>query len=276
MKLRMFLSALFKLRNIGVLLAGAGISYLGDAAIGSLLAAWNTAAFSKLTTLNLIEILATTVIYLVFVLQTLLSKQFHKEFNHKEKIRAIQDLNYACLRLANEAKKHTNIAYLQKLRKVMEDKNDIVNSFFRGKHNYIKEKIVEQTLNLVVAYIKLLTNFCIRSKELGEMDVSDIINRINTNSRKLNFITDSYMAEDVKNLVEMDEKIITRLKEEKIDIERISAKLDYMESTVGVFKQQILTNIESQETLEKIETVVNEATALDNVLEERRRNKIRF
>jgi hypothetical protein len=71
----------------------------------------------------------------------------------------------------------------------------------------------------------------------------------------------------------MDEKIIVRIKEEKLDLERISAKLNYMESMVNMFKQQILSSIESEDMLEKLETAVNEATALDNVLDERRKRK---
>ena len=93
----------------------------------------------------------------------------HEEFNNSEKIRHIQDLNYQCLSLSNEAKRNTNSTYLQKLKKVMEDKDEIVDSFFRGEHSFLKEKIVEQTLGLVVAYLKLLNNFCIRSREISGM-----------------------------------------------------------------------------------------------------------
>jgi hypothetical protein len=74
----------------------------------------------------------------------------------------------------------------------------------------------------------------------------------------------------------MDEKMINRVKDEKKDLERISAKLEYIESTVNMFKHQILSSIESDEMLEKLEKAVNEATALDNVLEDRRRNKIKM
>lgn len=257
----MFLNALFKMRNIAALLFALGIAYMLNGVI----------PFPEIFIYG-----SGAGVYLVFIVQSLLSKSFHEEFNRKEKIRQIQDLNYACLKYANEAKKHTNATYLQKLRKVMEDKKDIVDSFMRGDKSYIKEKIVEQTLNLVIAYTKLLTNFCIRSRELAEMDVSEIANRINFNTRRLNFARDPHVIEDIKNLIDIDQKIISRLKEEKKDLERISAKLDYMESTVNMFKHQILSSIESEEMIEKLETAVNEATALDNVLEERRRNKIRL
>ena len=65
------------------------------------------------------------------------------------------------------------------------------------------------------------------------------------------------------------------MKNEK-DLERISARLDYMESTVNMFKHQIMSSIESEDMLEQLETAVNEAEALDAVLDERRRSRLRL
>ena len=273
MRARIFLGAFLKFRNLGLLAIFLIISSMADGTVTGLL----NQIIPGLSGLGgLLAFVPAVVLYLVLVGQTLMSKEYHEEFNRKEKIRKIRGLNTECSRLANEAKRHTNSTYLQKLRRVMEDKTDIVNSFFNGSHSYIKERIVEQTLTLVQAYIKLLANFCIRSKELSEMDVSDIASRINTNMRKLSFTKDPLMAQDIKNLIEMDERIVNRLKEEKKELERIGTKLDYMESTVNMFKHQIISSIESEEMVEKLESAVNEAVALDSVLEERRRNRIRM
>ena len=270
MKARLIVKALFKLRNVGLL-----ILFMGIAAILSSQSALaaplgipivpDVAAFS-----------AAFIAYLVFVIQTLNSKDFHEDFNKKEKVRHIQDLNYACLKLSNEAKRNTNSTYLQKMKKVMEDKNEIMDSFFRGERGYLKERITEQTLNLVVAYLKLLNNFCIRSRELSAVDVSAVAARLNANARKLGFTKDIHMQDDIRKIIEMDEKLINRLKDEKKDLERIGAKLDYMESTVNLFKHQALSSVESEDMLEKLETAVNEAEALDNVLEDRRKNKLKY
>lgn len=268
MKSRMFLSSFFKLSNLGILLLFSSAAYLLGLGLPEL-----GISMPVNTMLLFVPVL---IVYLAAVGQTLFSKKFHEQFNHKEKIRNIQNLNYSCVRLANEAKKNVNSTYLQKLRKVMEDRTEIVNSFFRGEHSFVKEKIVEQTLNLVVVYIKLLTNFCIRSRELGEVNLSQVSERINSNTRRLNFMKDVHIAEDVRNLISMDEKIINRVKEEKKELERINAKLEYIESTVNMFKHQILTSIESGEMLEKLQTAVNEAKALDNVLEDRQRNKLKM
>lgn len=267
MNSKMFFSAMFNMKSIAALLILLGLASIGDISLQSY--------FSM--DVGLVAYPASIVLYFASVLYTMSGKDFQDGFNRKQKIRSIQDLNYACLKLANEAKKHTNNAYYQRLRKVMEDKNDIVNSFFKGEKSFLKEKIVEQTLNLVVSYIRLLTNFCIRSREISGIDLSDINTRINNNNRKLNFSNDPHTQEDLKKVIEMDGKFLLRLKEEKLDLERIKTKLEYMESTVNMFKHQVLSSIESEEMLETLESAVNEATALDAVLDERRKsNRIRM
>mgnify|MGYP000952882572 FL=1 len=96
------------------------------------------------------------------------------------------------------------------------------------------------------------------------------------NLRKINFAQDPYTKDDLKKTIEMDEKLLESLKQEKQELDRIATKLDYLESMVNMFKHQIITNIESEEMLEKLESVVNEASALDSVLDERHRSRLRI
>lgn len=270
MKTRMVLSALFKIRNIGILAVALILaSLLGDPDALPRVLGYGYALPDSVT------ITGSIAVYAAFVLQTLLSKQFHEDFNRKEKLRNIRELNRVANRLASEARRNTNNTYMQKLKKVMEDKNDIFNFYFTGEHSYLKEKITEQTLSLVIAYLKLLNNFCIRNRELSSVDIGAVTNRININNRKLSFARDVHMAEDLRKVIEMDEKLIERLKDEKKELERIGAKLDYMESTVNMFKHRIMSSIENEDMLEQLETAVNEAEALDNVLEDRRRSRLR-
>jgi len=270
MRTRLVLSALFKFRNIGILAAALILAaLLSDPSALPNLLGYGYALPDALT------VSGSFVVYIIFVLQTLSNKQFHEEFNQSEKLRKIRDLNRQANRLASEARRNTNSTYTQRLKKVMEDKNDIFTSYASGEHNYLKERIVEQTLNLVIAYLKLLSNFCIRNRELSGVDVSTVAARINSNNRKLSFSKDVRMADDVRKIVEMDEKLIARLKDEKKELERIGAKLDYMESTVNMFKHQVMSSVENEEMLEQLETAVNEAEALDTVLEDRRRSKLR-
>jgi hypothetical protein len=181
------------------------------------------------------------------------------------------------MKLSMQTKGFASPIQRQKLRKIMQDKDDIFKSLKRGDgHSYLKEKIVEKSLNLIISYTKLLTNYSIRSKELSEINISDLMNKINANRRKISFMKDDRMLGDISSIIEMDEQVIQRVKDEKNELERISARLDCIESMLGMFKHQIVSSIESEEMVERLETAVNEATALDNVLQERRRNQIRM
>ncbi len=220
---------------------------------------------------------AGVVVYLAMVMQSMFSNNYKEEVKRKEKKKEINDLNRQCNRLSAQARNLGNPIQKQKLRKIMQDKNDIFNSQKRGdEYSYLKEKIVEQSLKLVISYTKLMTNYSIRSKEISEINISDLMNKINANRRKISFMKDDRMLDDIKNIIEMDEKAIERVKEERNELERIHARLDYIESMLNMFKHQIISSIESEEMVEKLETAVNEATALDSVLQERRRNQIRL
>lgn len=217
------------------------------------------------------------VVYLAMVIQSMFSNDYREEVKRREKKREINELNRQCTKLSYEARNAANPIQKQKLRKIMQDRNEIFNSLKRGdEYSYLKEKIVEQSLKLVISYMRLMSNYSIRIKELSEINISDVMNKINANRRKLSFLKDERMLEDIKSIIEMDEQAIVRVKEEKNELERIHARLDYIESMLNMFKHQIISSIESEEMVEKLETAVNEATALDSVLQERRRNQIRL
>jgi len=73
-------------------------------------------------------------------------------------------------------------------------------------------------------------------------------------------------VEDLERAVELDEKIIERINNEKIELETISSKLDYIESAILMFKHQIISNASTEPIAEDIDNVINEAIALDNAL----------
>ena len=260
MKFKLLISSLTNYRNIGILAVMISLSFYFKAEMG---------------TMDYLAFLASFAAYAGFSLQSLTSKKFQDNFIRKSKEKHIKQLNEMCTTLADETKKHTNSAYYKKLCSIMEYKSEIMNSYSKDDPNYLKERITEHTLNLVITYIKLLKNFCMRSRELNLTDVSPVMDRIGQNSRRLNFISDQKVYEDLKKTIDMDEKILARLKEEKHDLERMDTKLDYIMSTVSMFKHQIGLSMESEEMLEKIETVVNEAVALENVLDERQKRKSR-
>ncbi|MDO8686198.1 MAG: hypothetical protein Q7J78_05965 [Clostridiales bacterium] len=260
MMTKLLFSALFAMRNLGILVVSLGFALLA----GSIFAGADIFAFP-----------GAFAVYIASVVQSLSSRKFHENFNHKQKIRHIQDMNYLCLKLSNEGKKNANSYWLQKMKKVVDDKDDILESFFRGERNYLKEKIVDQSMNLVVVYLKLFINFCRRNRELSELDMGQIVERVNENVRKLSFMRDPLRTGDLRKVIDMDEKIINNIRQERVDLERTESKLGLMEGSVNMFKHRIITSIESEEMLSELETVVNEAEALDTVLEERRKEQSR-
>lgn len=269
-------SAVFRFRNFATLIGWCAVVYLLSGTLGTQYLGLDS---SKID----ISILITgayglgAVTYLGLVIQSLFSNSYREEVSIKEKKKEINILNRQCNRLSAQTKGSVTPIQRQKLRKIMQDKYDILNSLKRGdERSYLKEKIVEKSLNLVISYIKLMTNYSIRIKELSELNTNDLMNKINVNRRKLSFLKDERMIEDIKSIIQMDENTIQRIKEEKNELERINARLDYIESMLGMFKHQIISSIESEEMVEKLETAVNEATALDSVLQERRRNQIRL
>lgn len=269
----LFFSAIFRFRNFATLIGWCAVVYLIS----------SSAEFQNMGLGSNIDKLITgayglgAITYLGLVIQSLFSNSYREEVKLKEKKKELNRLNRECNRLAVQARSSATPIQRQKLRKIMQDKNDILNSLKRGdERSYLKEKIVEKSLNLVISYIKLMTNYSIRFKELSEINIKDLMNKINTNRRKLSFLQDERMAEDIKSIIQMDENTIQRVKDEKNELERINARLDYIESMLGMFKHQIISSIESEEMVEKLETAVNEATALDSVLQERRKNQIRM
>lgn len=272
----LFYSAIFRFRNLGTLVFWCAAVYLLSGSIGTQ-DIQNIAPTLAPSTLLTGAYGIGAVGYLALVIQSLFSNSYREEVQRKEKKKEISNLNRQCIKLSMQTRNSVAPIQKQKLRKIMQDKDDILKSLKRGdEYSYLKEKIVEKSLNLVISYTKLMTNYSIRSKELSEINISDLMNKINANRRKLSFMKDDRMHEDIKSIIEMDENVIRTVKDEKNELERIHARLDYIESMLGMFKHQIISSIESEEMVERLETAVNEATALDNVLQERRRNQIRM
>jgi len=121
-----------------------------------------------------------------------------------------------------------------------------------------------------------MLNYSIRIKEVNSANVQKIVERINANKRKLQLLTNPKAVEDLERAVELDEKIIERINNEKIELETISSKLDYIESAILMFKHQIISNASTEPIAEDIDNVINEAIALDNALTSHRNEKLRL
>jgi len=257
--------AIFDLRNIGVLTLGIGAVTVADQGI----------LIDKFAgMLGATGYIGAVALYVVMVMFTMSNDSFQNKVLAKHKKSQIKELNGKITKLANEYRKRLGNSYVIRLQKVLQDKNDILNTFYKDDSDGLKSNIVEKSLNLVMSYVKLLNNFCIRSRDLDTIDVGKITERINMNTRKASFMRDSSAEEDLKKIIDIDQKLLSELIEERKELERTSTKLEYMESSVGMLKRQLLSNIESNDILSNIEEAVNEAEALDKVLSERRKKRM--
>lgn len=264
---KVLLEAFFHFRNIGVLILGIGVAALVNQGI----IVDNFAGMLGIT-----GYIGAAALYFILVLITATNADFQNKVLLKHKKSQIKELSWKITKLANEYRKKLGNKYAARLQRVLQDKNDILDTYFKDENDTLKFNIVEKSLNLVMSYVKLLNNFCIRSRDLEAVDVGKITERVNMNSRKVSFVKDYQAAEDLKKIMEIDQNLLSELVEEKKELGRISTKLDYMESAVGMLKRQLLSNVESNDILMNIEEAVNEAEALDRVLTERRRRHTRI
>lgn len=209
--------------------------------------------------------------YVYFVLQTLKDERFVKEYSKKEKQEVLEKMNQECSDLFLEVKHSLSKYEEKKIIEVLKEKDEIIDSYFEDEKNNnendaVRQKIAEQVLNLVTAYIRLVCTYSVRSRDLARTDINEAVDRINNNSRKMGFIRDPAAAEDLRKALEMDQSIVGRVQEQKNELEKTSARLDYIESTISMFKHRFISRENSDETSAEIETVMNEAVALDNVL----------
>jgi len=209
--------------------------------------------------------------YVYFVMQTLKNDTCEEdEFSN------LHELNKQCNDLYIKAYNVLNAEMLKEVEVIMKNKDELINLFFKDKANYAKQKVIEQAINLAIAYIKLAENYCKRIDEINSINTNEIMDEINANERKLSFLNDHQAIEDIKNSIEMSRKILTKVEQRKRELERISAKLTYIESTFKVFKHQIVMSEDTTGTTAEIESIINEAKALNSVLDEEKINRIRL
>lgn len=256
MKLKMLMKAAFKIGNFA-LLAGVAI-------------------VAMLVNFNPVFILVGLAAYLYFVMQTLKSEKFINEFNQDLKLEGLQKMSWECNNLYRQLYRSFDKVLKSRAVAIMKQKEELMEFFEKYSDDVLKQTIVEQALKLVNAYINLVHNYSLRKRELYSVNVTDIMDRINYNNRKLGTLKSYEAVLELTKAVELDEKLLQRIKDEREELERASVKLDYIESTIGGFKHRIMSSESADPDSAEIEQVINEATALDNVLNERSRDRLKL
>jgi hypothetical protein len=250
----MYLKAALKFKNILLLLAGLVLALI--AASGSL--AWLPAAFAA----------AGFSAYAVAVYLTANSNKFKDEVALYGKLDNISKLSWECNSLYRRISRNLGKTLRAKAVGVIKQKEELMEYFNKYSEDPIKQRIIEQALKLVMAYFNLASNYSDRMRELSQQNLNDLTMRINTNNRKLGSLKNYEAVLELTKTVEMDEKLLKNLKEEREELEMVNVRLDQIESTIVGFKHRILSSDLSDPETEEIENVINEASALDNALNE--------
>ena len=207
--------------------------------------------------------------YLGFVGQSLSSRSFRDDYTKHALINEIRKSLEECRLAARNLKRNLEINAQQRLTTVLNESEEIFLSFMNGEKSPLKTRAVQQSLKLTLAYIKLADMFRIRSSATGGEKISQLARRINANVNSINGVKDPGIADELRRVVEADERILESLKGERLELEKIDARLQYMESSISMLKYNIISNLESEDILSHLETDVHEADAMNSVLNER-------
>jgi len=258
----MYLRAAFKFKNIFLLAAGLILAVAASTyGIGWLAGLFGVAGVAA---------------YIIGILSTARNSEFRSEVQLSEKLDDISKLSRECnshyRKIAGRLGKNLRIKAIR----VLKQKEELMNYFKHYEDDPIKQKIIEQALKLVFAYLSLASNYADSMGELSQQNLNELHTRINFNNRKLGTLKNYQAVLELTKTVEMDEKLLKALQEDREQLEMINVRLDQIESTIVSFKHRILSSELSDPETEEIENVINEATALDNALNEHSRLRQRI
>ena len=275
MSLNVFLRSLVQIRNLGLLAVVLILFALSE---------WMPLFFVGLA------------IYFAIVLKKANNSEFQQACYRKIRIKKLRKLNFECMSLYNNIKKkigrdwaskildkvstilgRNNSADLEsRVSRIIDIKSEILNAFFSQEYTNLKEKIVFRSIELAVVYLNLMNSYASKLTDVSYSNLNSINKRIQDNKRKINMSYNSHYADEFKQAIEADEKLLQRLLEEKNTVEKMGAKLNVIESTMQLLKQQIYTEIQTDQVAEDIENTINETIALENALNEHFRKKKRI
>lgn len=226
------------------------------------------------------------IVYTLLTIEKAGNYEFQQSCIRKDKLKKLRKMNARCLKLQYQVKRkvtrswasrilnkvsvalgrHNNLDLESRVSKVADIKDDIINAFYQQSYTNLKERIVSKSLELAIVYFKIMDSYAMRLSDVSISNLNSIGARLDTNRRRLSMAQNSHFADDLKLAVETDEKLLERLKEEKKVIEKMGAKLNVIESTMSLLKQQIYADTQSDEVISGVEDTINQATALDSAL----------
>jgi len=265
MALKMLVKSLLNIRSLGVLSAVL-IGYY----------------FSKWEPLIVVSFLC----YMVSAGILLLNPKFRQKCIVEDKIKNLNKLNFKAAnlyfrvktkvgknfttriieRILNVIGKITFVDFEARIDNMFSAKTEIVNSFLNKEYSSIREKIAFKALELSIVYFRLMDIYISRLADVSSRNLAAIEGRMSINQRKKNSSINQAYSNDLERVIEADKRLLDRLREARKEVEKMSAKLNLIESTMALLKQQVYTDFYSDEIFENIENTINEAQALESAL----------
>ncbi|MDR1438985.1 MAG: hypothetical protein LBJ10_02945 [Clostridiales bacterium] len=217
-------------------------------------------------------------VYAAFCAQNALSRKFRDACDLKATLGSIRSMTQECQSKSRNLRRRLDEAGKARLAKVMGETNEIVRTFMTGDKSQLKLMVVHKSLKLTDMYIKLIEIFdkCIDASI--DTEISNIATRINTNTSNLNNARDPSVSAEIRRVIEVDERMIESLKSERKELEKLDARLQYMESTISMLKYNLISNLDKSDALKTLETEIDEAIAINfalSDLQEERRGRVR-
>ncbi|MCL2741601.1 MAG: hypothetical protein FWE70_05765 [Oscillospiraceae bacterium] len=221
--------------------------------------------------------LAAASVFLGSGLQTLLSKAHGERYAKRRTFARIREADKDCK--AKAKRLSPNLRNLPaNVRGVLADKDVILGVYFDEDQTYIQEKVALQSLELTNAYLRQYANYSMRKGEVEKADIQAITSRINGNLRKIGFTSDDDAKAGILDNIAMDERLLSSIKGERVELAKVMTKLEYMESVIGSLKHKVVSgaDIGGEISSGKVQSIIDEATALDSALESRRGEGLRL
>jgi len=94
--------------------------------------------------------------YVYFLMETMKDEKFLKRFNEEQQIEDIHDLNEKCNALYMSLVRKLPGGMRERIKNIYNEKQVLVSYFSQDNSDPLRQKIVDQAINLVIAYFKLL------------------------------------------------------------------------------------------------------------------------
>lgn len=214
--------------------------------------------------------------YVYFIMQTMKDADFQNDYVHDQAIDEIRKLSSSCDASFNKLKKEVDRKLFLVLKTVISEKDQLMQLFMKEKEDLIKQKVMFQGLNLILTYFKTVSEYKEKLDSSSSTNMTKIRERIKVNTKSLNILDDKEAIQDLKKALDIDMKLLQRLEEEKLDVEKLAAKMIYMESLLKTLKHQLNSDENSEELMKDIQKVTDEVYVLDSVLEEKRNERQRL